>query len=66
MGELATYENERGERTSDGLSILDIVKHAVKAVIHMLTDADRLVAHQSLSSKPLICQHGIYADNSVF
>lgn len=42
MGSLATYENEDGSTESDGLTILDIVKHAVKSVMHLLSDDDRL------------------------
>ena len=41
MGGLATREDEHGNAISDGLSILDIVKHAVKTVIHTLGDHDR-------------------------
>lgn len=40
MGELATYEQD-GVTKSDGLTILDIVKHAVKTVVHTLKDEDR-------------------------
>eukprot|EP00746_Dinoflagellata_sp_MGD_P138916 gnl/MRDRNA2_/MRDRNA2_72470_c0_seq1.p1 gnl/MRDRNA2_/MRDRNA2_72470_c0~~gnl/MRDRNA2_/MRDRNA2_72470_c0_seq1.p1 ORF type:complete len:1023 (-),score=174.32 gnl/MRDRNA2_/MRDRNA2_72470_c0_seq1:198-3188(-) len=41
MGTIATYEEE-GIVKDDGLSILDIVKHAVKTVMHTLKDEDRL------------------------
>lgn len=41
MGTTATYEEE-GAVKDDGLSILDIVKHAVKTVMHTLKDEDRL------------------------
>lgn len=42
MGTTAKYEAEDGEMRDDGLSLLDIVKHAVKTVIHTLGDEDRL------------------------
>jgi len=42
MGTMATYETETGEtKQADGLTILDIVKHAVRTVMHMLKDNDR-------------------------
>jgi len=41
MGTLATYECD-GEVKSDGLTILDVVKHAVKTVMHILKEGDRL------------------------
>jgi len=41
MATIATYEVE-GVTKDDGLSILDIVKHAVRAVMHILGDRDRL------------------------
>eukprot|EP00930_Biecheleria_cincta_P037642 TRINITY_DN25857_c0_g1_i1.p1 TRINITY_DN25857_c0_g1~~TRINITY_DN25857_c0_g1_i1.p1 ORF type:complete len:502 (-),score=112.80 TRINITY_DN25857_c0_g1_i1:124-1629(-) len=41
MGGPATYEVD-GVAKDDGLSILDIVKHAVKTVMHTLKDEDRL------------------------
>lgn len=40
MGELATYEQD-GVTKHDGLTILDITKHAVKTVIRTLKDVDR-------------------------
>jgi len=40
MGEVATYEQD-GVVKDDGLTILDIVKHAVKTVVHTLKDEDR-------------------------
>lgn len=42
MGLTATYETAEGEVKDDGLSVLDIVKHAVKAVLKALEDGDRL------------------------
>ena len=42
MNTAATREDENGNVISDGLSILDVVKHAVKTVIHTLEDGDRL------------------------
>jgi len=41
MGTKATYETD-GVVRSDRLTFLDIVKHAVKTVMHMLKDGDRL------------------------
>eukprot|EP00927_Polykrikos_kofoidii_P023330 TRINITY_DN21530_c0_g1_i1.p1 TRINITY_DN21530_c0_g1~~TRINITY_DN21530_c0_g1_i1.p1 ORF type:complete len:759 (+),score=83.32 TRINITY_DN21530_c0_g1_i1:78-2279(+) len=41
MGNLVTYDTDGVER-SDGLTTLDVVKHAVKTVMHMLTENDRL------------------------
>ena len=49
MGDMATYENAEGKMVHDGLSILDIVKHATKAVIEMLQPQDRLVLHCNLT-----------------
>lgn len=37
----ATYEKEDGSISNDGLSILDLVKHATKAVMHILDEGDR-------------------------
>jgi Mg-chelatase subunit ChlD len=42
MKSLATYEDSQGKQVNDGLSILDVVKHAVKTVMHILQDQDRL------------------------
>jgi adenylate kinase len=42
MADLATYENEDGQKQNDGLTVLDIVKHAVRAVIKALQADDRL------------------------
>jgi Mg-chelatase subunit ChlD len=42
MRSAATYEDENGEDVDEGLSILDIVKHAVKTIMHTLTDKDRM------------------------
>jgi adenylate kinase len=44
MSNKATYENEAGVTVDDGLSILDIVIHSVKSVIHLLQANDRLVS----------------------
>jgi len=38
----ATYEAEDGSVRDDGLTVLDIVKHAVKTVLKSLKDGDRL------------------------
>merc|ERR1719310_637646 len=42
MGSLATHEDEDGTVKDDGLSILDVVKHAVKTLMHTLTGQDRV------------------------
>jgi len=42
MNGIAKYENDDGSFSNDGLSVLDVVKHAVKAVMHLLSDQDRL------------------------
>lgn len=42
MRALATFEDEEGNQKSDGLTVLDLVKHAVRTVMHMLGDRDRL------------------------
>jgi len=42
MAQEATYEDENENVKSDGLTYLDIVKHAVKTVMHILGDQDRL------------------------
>jgi len=42
MGQRATYEAEDGSTKDDGLTYLDIVKHAVKTVMHILKDDDRM------------------------
>lgn len=43
MSNLAQYEDESGAMRDDGLSVLDVVKHAVKTVIAMMGEDDRLV-----------------------
>jgi hypothetical protein len=49
MGSLATIQNAAGETEAHGLTLLDIVKHAVRTIIHTLHDTDRLslVAYSS-------------------
>ena len=42
MASMATYEDATGRQVSDGLSVLDLVKHAVKTVMHTLSEEDRL------------------------
>jgi len=43
MSAMATYEDQdTGEVKNDGLSRFDLVKHAVKTVMHTLSDSDRL------------------------
>lgn len=54
MRAAATYEDENGEDVDEGLSILDVVKHAVKTVMHTLTDKDRM-ALVVFSDKAAIC-----------
>jgi hypothetical protein len=39
---LAEYENEEGKVTDDGLSFLDIVKHATKAIMFQMDEDDRM------------------------
>uniref|UniRef100_A0A6B2KYS2 VWFA domain-containing protein n=1 Tax=Arcella intermedia TaxID=1963864 RepID=A0A6B2KYS2_9EUKA len=44
MGEDARFQDPENENLtrSEGISILDLVKHSVKAIMHTLTDQDRL------------------------
>ena len=42
MGAAATLKNESGESESHGLSLLDIVKHALATIIETLEPGDRL------------------------
>ena len=42
MGALATHEDDDGTVRDDGLSILDIVKHAVKTLAHILQEGDQM------------------------
>eukprot|EP00012_Vannella_robusta_P012505 CAMPEP_0206205688 /NCGR_PEP_ID=MMETSP0166-20121206/14400_1 /ASSEMBLY_ACC=CAM_ASM_000260 /TAXON_ID=95228 /ORGANISM="Vannella robusta, Strain DIVA3 518/3/11/1/6" /LENGTH=667 /DNA_ID=CAMNT_0053625817 /DNA_START=1 /DNA_END=2001 /DNA_ORIENTATION=+ len=42
MSTIATFQNEQGTVESHGLTILDIVKHAVETIIHTLGPDDRL------------------------
>lgn len=41
MGAIAEYENNDGNMVNDGLTFLDLVKHACKAVMFSLNDDDR-------------------------
>jgi adenylate kinase family enzyme len=47
MSNRASYENEAGVQVDDGLSMLDIVVHSVKSVVHLLKENDRLVKKNS-------------------
>jgi len=42
MGTEAKYEDESGNQKSDGMTVLDIVRHSVKAVLKALKEGDRL------------------------
>jgi len=42
MSSLAEYDDDAGGKKNDGLSILDLVKHAVNTVAHTLGNDDRL------------------------
>jgi adenylate kinase family enzyme/Mg-chelatase subunit ChlD len=42
MKSVASYEDAAGNVVDDGLTILDVVKHAVKTVMNILQDDDRL------------------------
>ncbi|KAJ3041140.1 hypothetical protein HDV00_009855 [Rhizophlyctis rosea] len=42
MASEATMTTETGDKESDGLTILDVVKHSVRTIINNLTDTDRL------------------------
>lgn len=42
MGGQATVQNDQGVNEAMGLSILDVVKHAVKTIYHVLEPEDRL------------------------
>eukprot|EP00604_Paraphysomonas_vestita_P000936 CAMPEP_0174819540 /NCGR_PEP_ID=MMETSP1107-20130205/2831_1 /TAXON_ID=36770 /ORGANISM="Paraphysomonas vestita, Strain GFlagA" /LENGTH=1055 /DNA_ID=CAMNT_0016033225 /DNA_START=867 /DNA_END=4034 /DNA_ORIENTATION=+ len=42
MSNRASYENEAGVNVDDGLTLLDIVVHSVKSIIHLLHENDRL------------------------
>jgi len=42
MGVEASVQNEQGAKEAHGLSVLDVVKHAVRTVINALGESDRL------------------------
>lgn len=42
MGEEATLQNDQGKKEAHGLSLLDVVKHAVKTIVAALGPQDRL------------------------
>lgn len=42
MGETASVQNEKGTRENHGLSVLDVVKHAVRTIANLLGSNDRL------------------------
>ncbi|KAJ3032845.1 hypothetical protein HK097_005056, partial [Rhizophlyctis rosea] len=63
MASEATMTNEKGDRESDGLTILDLVKHAVKSIVHNLTDGDRLaIVRFSDDAKTLLPLTAMTAD----
>lgn len=55
MGTEATMQNQQGSKESHGLSLLDIVKHAVKTVINVLQPGDRLsIVSYSTNAKKIL------------
>jgi len=42
MASVAEVKNKDGVKENHGLSYLDLLKHAVKTIIHSLTEKDRL------------------------
>jgi Mg-chelatase subunit ChlD len=42
MWNYATYETSDGRETNDGFTVLNIVQHAINAVMNMLEDDDRV------------------------
>jgi len=55
MGTEATMQNQEGSKESHGLSLLDVVKHAVKTVINVLQPGDRLsIVSYSTNAKKIL------------
>jgi len=54
MGTIASIPGDTGARESHGLSLLDVVKHAVRTIIHTLSPGDRLSVVSFSSSAQVV------------
>ena len=54
MGEEATIKNDKGETESHGLSLLDLVKHAAKTIIHSMNSGNIAIVKFSYDSETIL------------
>ena len=52
----AAVQNAKGEKESHGLSVLDIVKHAAKTIVHTLGSDDRFALVEFNAAARVVCE----------
>jgi len=52
----ASVKNESGKKESNGLSVLDIVKHAARTIVHTMNEHDRFSLVEFNSEASVVCE----------
>ena len=52
----ATVQNDKGKKESNGLSVLDIVKHAAKTIVHTMNEQDRFALVEFNTQASVVCE----------
>merc|ERR1719502_791828 len=55
MGATATIKNESGQSESNGLTVLDVVKHGVRAMMEVLTPQDSMSIVEYATTARVVC-----------
>jgi len=55
MGAVATIKNESGQSESNGLTVLDVVKHGVRAMMEVLTPQDSMSIVEYSTNARVVC-----------